>query len=64
MNASPWHSPKICVVHSAQVDFVTWAASFTGFAVLLVSVSATWSIAHLFSASIAGQQPNNFSDEL
>jgi len=60
MNASPWHSPKICVVHSAQVDFVTWAASFTGFAVLLVNISATWSIAHLFSASICRPATQQF----
>jgi hypothetical protein len=60
MNASPWHSPKICVVHSAQVDFVTWAASFTGFAVLLVNISATWSIAHPFSASICWPATQQF----
>jgi len=41
MNVSPSYSPKIYVVHSAQVDLVTLAASVTGFAVLLVDISAT-----------------------
>jgi hypothetical protein len=61
MNVSPSYSPKIYAVHSAQVDFVTLAASVTGFAVLLVDISATWSIhAHIFSASICRPATQQF----
>ena len=50
-------------VHAAQVDFVTWAASFTGFAVLLVSISAAWSRhAHIFSASICRPATQQFHE--